>query len=75
MICALCPRKANISQKTDNLVQEASKTGLQINLEKTETMTLFKKQQKPITIGVSELKEVTACLHLSGQGYINKGWF
>ena len=53
-----------MQQKTDNLAQETSKTGLQINLEKTETMTLLKKQEKPIKVEENGLKEVTYFTYL-----------
>ena len=46
-----------MQQKTDNLAHEASTTGLQINLEMTDIMTLLKKQQKPITLGDGKLKK------------------
>ena len=57
-LCLMSQKCQHMQQKTDNLAQEASKTGLQINLEKTEIMTLLNKQQKPITLGDSELKDV-----------------
>jgi hypothetical protein len=53
-----------MQQKTDNLAREAAKTGLHVNLEKTETMALFKKQQRPITLGDKELKEVDSFTYL-----------
>ncbi|KAH3700953.1 hypothetical protein DPMN_075935 [Dreissena polymorpha] len=37
----------HMQQKKDNIAREAAKTGLQINLEKTETKAVNKKQQKP----------------------------
>ena len=42
-LCLMSQKCQHMQQKTDNLAQEASKTGLQINLEKTEIMTLLKK--------------------------------
>ena len=57
-------KPTHATTKTDNLAQKASKTGLQINLEKTETRTLFKMQDKPIKVGDSELKEVTSFTYL-----------
>ncbi|XP_073668649.1 uncharacterized protein [Paramisgurnus dabryanus] len=63
-LCLMSQKCQHMQQKTDNLVHEASKTGLQINLEKTVIMTLFKKQQQPITLGDSELKEVTSFTYL-----------
>ncbi|WP_353803945.1 hypothetical protein [Acinetobacter baumannii] len=47
-----------MQSKTDRLTQEAAKTGLEINTEKTETMSLHTDQQSPIEIRGKELKEV-----------------
>lgn len=63
-LCLLSQKHQHIQQKTDNLAREASKTGLQINTEKTETMILLRTQQKPITFGDSELKEVSSFTYL-----------
>ncbi|KAH3816505.1 hypothetical protein DPMN_118021 [Dreissena polymorpha] len=57
-----------MQQKTKNITREAAKTRLQINLEKTETMSMNKKQQKPITLGDKELKEVDSFTYLGRTG-------
>ncbi|WP_353805823.1 reverse transcriptase domain-containing protein, partial [Acinetobacter baumannii] len=57
-ICLISQKHEHRQSKTDRLAQEAAKTGLEINTEKTETMSLHTDQQSPIKIRGQELKEV-----------------
>ena len=63
-ICLLSQKQQHMQSKTDKLAQEAAKTGLQINLDKTEVMTLLKKHRTPITLGDKNLQEVNQFTYL-----------
>ncbi|CAH8843401.1 unnamed protein product [Trichobilharzia szidati] len=62
----------DLQAKTDKLVEEAAKTGLQVNIDKTEVMKITNQQQQqqqqqhpaPITINGRDLKEVTSFTYL-----------
>ncbi|CAH8463514.1 unnamed protein product, partial [Heterobilharzia americana] len=59
----------DLQAKTNKLTEEAAKTGLQVNIEKTEVMKiphqqLQQQQQTPITINGRNLKEVTSFTYL-----------
>ena len=63
-LCLLAQKQQHMQQKTDKLAQEAAKTGLHINIDKTEVMTLLKKQQTPITLDDKNLQEVDQFTYL-----------
>ncbi|CAH8840611.1 unnamed protein product [Trichobilharzia szidati] len=67
----------NSTNETE-LVEEATKTGLQVNIDKTEVMKITNQQQQqqqqhpaPITINGRDLKEVTSFTHLSREHCLN----
>ncbi|WP_353817123.1 hypothetical protein, partial [Acinetobacter baumannii] len=53
-----------MQSRTNRFAQEAAKTGLEINSEKTDTMSLYTDQQSPIKIRGKELKEVDTFVYL-----------
>ncbi|WP_353804788.1 reverse transcriptase domain-containing protein, partial [Acinetobacter baumannii] len=63
-ICLISQKHEHMQSKTDRLAQEAAKTGLEINTEKTETMSLYNDQQGPIKIRGKELKEADTFVYL-----------
>ncbi|CAH8652288.1 unnamed protein product [Heterobilharzia americana] len=61
----------DLQAKTNKLTEEAAKTGLQVNAEKTEVMKIPKQQQHqqqaPITINGRNLKEVVSFTYIPRQ--------
>ena len=63
-ICLTSQKQQHIQQKTNKLSQEASKTGLKINKDKTEIMKINVKQPTPITLEGEPLEEVEQFTYL-----------
>ncbi|CAH8834294.1 unnamed protein product [Trichobilharzia szidati] len=67
-LCLMSHKIEDLQAKTDKLVEEAAKTGLQVNIDKTEVMKITNQQQQqhpvPITINGRDLKEVTSFTYL-----------
>ena len=63
-LCLMSQKQQHLQLKTDKLTEEAAKTGLQVNTEKTEVMKVLNKQQAPITLNGNSLKEVDSFTYL-----------
>ena len=63
-LCLLSQKQQHMQQKTDRLTEEAAKTGLQVNIDKTEVMRMNSKQLNPINLGGNNLKEVEKFTYL-----------
>ncbi|CAH8856362.1 unnamed protein product [Trichobilharzia szidati] len=67
-LCLMSHKIEDLQAKTDKLVEEAAKTGLQVNIDKAEVMKITNQQQQqhpvPITINGRDLKEVTSFTYL-----------
>ena len=63
-LCLMSQKHQHMQQKTDKLAEEAAKTGLQVNTDKTEVMKINPKQQNPVTLQGNNLTEVTSFTYL-----------
>ncbi|CAH8662821.1 unnamed protein product [Heterobilharzia americana] len=69
-LCLMSHKLEDLQAKTNKLIEEAAKTGLQVNIEKTEVMKIphhhhqQQQQQTPITVNGRNLKEVTSFTYL-----------
>ena len=63
-LCLMSQKQQHMQQKTDRLTEEAAKTGLKVNKEKTEVMKINAKQNNPIMLEGHNLKEVTSFTYL-----------
>ncbi|CAH8569796.1 unnamed protein product, partial [Heterobilharzia americana] len=73
-MCLMSHKIEDLQAKTNKLIEEAAKTGLQVNIEKTEVMKIPHQQlhqQTPITINGRNLKEVTSFTYLGRQHCFN----
>ena len=57
-LCLMSQKQQHMQQKTNKLAEEAAKTGLQINKDNTAITRFNARQQEPITLEGSSLKEV-----------------
>ncbi|XP_062609354.1 uncharacterized protein LOC134271119 [Saccostrea cucullata] len=63
-LCLMSQKYEHMQLKTNRLAKEAAKTGLKVNIEKTEVMWLHNKQQTPFTLGEHILKDVESFTYL-----------
>ena len=63
-LCLLSQNHQHLQSKTNKLVEEAAKTGLNVNIGKTEVMRLQNKNTTPITIEDRALKDVEKFTYL-----------
>ncbi|RUS72802.1 hypothetical protein EGW08_019439 [Elysia chlorotica] len=63
-ICLLSHRYQDAQAKLSRLAGEAAKTGLQINIQKTETMRTNEKQANPLLLEGKNIKEVDKFTYL-----------
>ncbi|CAH8620161.1 unnamed protein product [Heterobilharzia americana] len=74
-LCLMSHKVEDLQAKTNQLAEEAAKTGLQVNVQKTEVMKKPNEQQHeqqgPITTNGRNLKEVVSFTYLHRQHRLN----
>lgn len=63
-ICLLSHKWQHAQEKLCRVAEEARKTGLQINIRKTEVMRINSRQQDPVKLDQKEIKEVDKFVYL-----------
>ena len=72
-ICLLSNKHQHMQTKVSQLNEEARKTGLKINIKKTEVMKINNKQQLPITLNSETLPEADKFVYLGSVVASNGG--
>ncbi len=63
-ICLLSHKQQDAQEKLSRIAKEARKTGLQINVGKTEVMKMNNRQQDPLQLYQEDIKEVDKFVYL-----------